>query len=133
MSCNEGFGPSKISVLQLILTDSLPFFPSSNDFSGSPYDSGLFMFDIFLPGPYNQNPPLMKITTTKGGTMRFNPNLYADGKVCLSLLGECLDENRLQCALERLESNSDPTFSYSLSFTGTWSGPVSIGIQCTEK
>ncbi|CAN0076319.1 unnamed protein product [Discosporangium mesarthrocarpum] len=25
--------------------------------------------------------------TTGGGTVRFNPNLYADGKVCLSLLG----------------------------------------------
>lgn len=25
--------------------------------------------------------------TTGGGQIRFNPNLYADGKVCLSLLG----------------------------------------------
>ena len=25
--------------------------------------------------------------TTGCGTVRFNPNLYADGKVCLSLLG----------------------------------------------
>ena len=25
--------------------------------------------------------------TTGGGTVRFNPNLYANGKVCLSLLG----------------------------------------------
>lgn len=29
----------------------------------------------------------MKFKTTGGGTFRFNPNLYQDGKVCLSLLG----------------------------------------------
>jgi len=27
------------------------------------------------------------LTTTGGGTIRFNPNLYAEGKVCLSILG----------------------------------------------
>jgi hypothetical protein len=32
-------------------------------------------------------PPLMELETTGGGVARFNPNLYADGKVCLSLLG----------------------------------------------
>jgi baculoviral IAP repeat-containing protein 6 len=32
-------------------------------------------------------PPLMVIETTGEGRARFNPNLYADGKVCLSLLG----------------------------------------------
>ena len=29
----------------------------------------------------------MKLLTTGGGTVRFNPNLYANGKVCLSILG----------------------------------------------
>lgn len=29
----------------------------------------------------------MELETTGGGVARFNPNLYADGKVCLSLLG----------------------------------------------
>lgn len=32
-------------------------------------------------------PPVVKLVTTGGGTVRFNPNLYNDGKVCLSLLG----------------------------------------------
>jgi ubiquitin-protein ligase len=27
------------------------------------------------------------LETTGGGTIKFNPNLYADGKVCLSLIG----------------------------------------------
>ena len=32
-------------------------------------------------------PPILELLTTGGGGVRFNPNLYADGKVCLSLLG----------------------------------------------
>ncbi|PFH46326.1 hypothetical protein AMATHDRAFT_70134 [Amanita thiersii Skay4041] len=46
-----------------------------------------FLFDIFLGSNYNQSPPSVKYMTTNGGKFRFNPNLYADGKVCLSLLG----------------------------------------------
>ncbi|KAF8326693.1 uncharacterized protein EI90DRAFT_3146524 [Cantharellus anzutake] len=46
-----------------------------------------FLFDIFLGPSYNQQPPNVKYITTNGGRFRFNPNLYADGKVCLSLLG----------------------------------------------
>ena len=45
------------------------------------------MFDIFLPAGYPNVPPIVELATTGGGTVRFNANLYADGKVCLSLLG----------------------------------------------
>ena len=31
--------------------------------------------------------PLVNLQTTGDGMVRFNPNLYSDGKVCLSLLG----------------------------------------------
>lgn len=54
---------------------------------GTPYQDGCFLFDIFLGPNYNQAPPSVKYMTTNGGKYRFNPNLYADGKVCLSLLG----------------------------------------------
>lgn len=54
---------------------------------GTPYYNGCYMFDIFLGATYNQSPPNVKYMTTGGGQYRFNPNLYADGKVCLSLLG----------------------------------------------
>lgn len=54
---------------------------------GTPYSNGCFIFDIFLNSNYNQSPPHVKTMTTKGGKYRLNPNLYADGKVCLSLLG----------------------------------------------
>jgi ubiquitin-protein ligase len=53
----------------------------------TPYEQGLFFFDMFLPATYPQVPPKVKITTTGHGSFRFNPNLYANGKVCLSLLG----------------------------------------------
>ncbi|KAK2959204.1 putative Ubiquitin-conjugating enzyme E2 Z [Blattamonas nauphoetae] len=53
----------------------------------TPYESGLFEFDIFLNSGFPTQPPQVIITTTGNGTVRFNPNLYSDGKVCLSLLG----------------------------------------------
>jgi hypothetical protein len=34
-----------------------------------------------------QVPPQVQLRTTGGGQVRFNPNLYNCGKVCLSLLG----------------------------------------------
>jgi baculoviral IAP repeat-containing protein 6 len=46
-----------------------------------------FEFDIFLPLDYPNSPPKVTLMTTGQGKVRFNPNLYANGKVCLSLLG----------------------------------------------
>lgn len=53
----------------------------------TPYAAGCFVFDIYFPGDYPQKPMMVQFDTTGGGRIRFNPNLYADGKVCLSLLG----------------------------------------------
>ncbi|CAM9860589.1 unnamed protein product [Chrysoparadoxa australica] len=53
----------------------------------TPYDCGCFEFDIFLPFDYPNQPPKVHFLTTGGGRVRFNPNLYNNGKVCLSLLG----------------------------------------------
>jgi len=53
----------------------------------TPYENGCFCFDAFLPANYPQKSPLCLITTTGNGSARFNPNLYKNGKVCLSLLG----------------------------------------------
>jgi baculoviral IAP repeat-containing protein 6 len=52
----------------------------------TPYDAALFLFDVVLPAEYPQAPPRVLIHTTGGKRVRFNPNLYAEGKVCLSLL-----------------------------------------------
>ena len=53
----------------------------------TPYENGLFHFDIYYPPGFPSVPPNVLLKTTGGGTVRFNPNLYACGKVCLSLLG----------------------------------------------
>lgn len=53
----------------------------------TPYDSGAFVFDIWLPLEYPSVPPKFRLLTTGSGRVRFNPNLYDSGKVCLSLLG----------------------------------------------
>jgi len=54
---------------------------------GTPYQNGVFVFDIYLPPDYPQVPPMVTFLTTGCGSVLFNPNLYANGKVCLSLLG----------------------------------------------
>ncbi|KAG0472540.1 hypothetical protein HPP92_014397 [Vanilla planifolia] len=51
--------------------------------SGTPYQDGLFFFDFHLSPEYPQSPP---VAYYHSGGLRINPNLYVDGKVCLSLL-----------------------------------------------
>lgn len=53
----------------------------------TPYFGGCFLFDMFIPPDYPKNPPSVHFLTTGHGHVRFNPNLYNSGKVCLSLLG----------------------------------------------
>ncbi|CAK77506.1 unnamed protein product (macronuclear) [Paramecium tetraurelia] len=54
---------------------------------GTPYAHGAFLFDIYADDSYPNAPPKMNLSTTGNGKVRFNPNLYSCGKVCLSLLG----------------------------------------------
>ena len=54
---------------------------------GGPYSLGYFHFDMKFPQDYPNSAPKVLITTTSGGMVRFNPNLYSTGKVCLSILG----------------------------------------------
>ncbi|EGC35514.1 hypothetical protein DICPUDRAFT_94526 [Dictyostelium purpureum] len=53
----------------------------------TPYSGGCFLFSVNFPQDFPDSPPHVLLLTTGGGTVRFNPNLYANGKVCLSLLG----------------------------------------------
>jgi ubiquitin-protein ligase len=55
--------------------------------SDTPYEGGFFVFDMHLPADYPDKNPQVTLLTTGGGRVRFNPNLYNCGKVCLSLLG----------------------------------------------
>lgn len=51
--------------------------------AGTPYHDGLFFFDIMFPPDYPTRPPMVWY---RSFGLRINPNLYANGVVCLSLL-----------------------------------------------
>ena len=53
----------------------------------TPYAHGCYLFDLFFPGDYPTTPPKMQLLTTGNNKIRFNPNLYSNGYICLSLLG----------------------------------------------
>ena len=77
--------------------DDIKVVPDENDFTtihvvitgpkDTPYDGGFFYFTLECPPNYPEAPPKALIRTTDGGRVRFNPNLYREGKVCLSILG----------------------------------------------
>lgn len=52
----------------------------------TPYAFSPFLFKFTFPENYPLIPPIGKFCTSDGHT-RFNPNLYVDGKICLSILG----------------------------------------------
>ena len=49
--------------------------------SDTPYANGAFEFDVYFPQDYPNSPPYINLETTGNHTVRFNPNLYNDGKV----------------------------------------------------
>ena len=106
---NENIAPSNHSLKRInaeikTLATSVPCDPSASIFvvfdsvcvhrakfllSGTretPYAHGLYLFEALLPSNYPGTPPKVHMATTGKGKMRFNPNLYANGKVCLSLI-----------------------------------------------
>ncbi|KAL8897726.1 MAG: hypothetical protein Q9207_007067 [Kuettlingeria erythrocarpa] len=55
--------------------------------SGTPYALAPFLFDIHLNKNFPYRAPSVFFHSWTNGIGRVNPNLYEDGKVCLSLLG----------------------------------------------
>lgn len=53
----------------------------------TPYEAALFLFDLYLPPEYPAEPPQVHFHSWTGGMGRLNPNLYEEGRVCISLLG----------------------------------------------
>jgi len=53
--------------------------------SETPYEYGFHFFTITITETYPLDPPSVKYVTGDGVT-RFNPNLYVEGKVCLSII-----------------------------------------------
>jgi len=52
----------------------------------TPYAGGYYEFDLYISSDYPNTVPKMRFLTTDNGHVRFNPNLYNCGKVCLSIL-----------------------------------------------
>ena len=53
--------------------------------SETPYEHGFYFFNITFPYNYPFQPPAVHFETLDS-QVRFNPNLYTNGKVCLSLI-----------------------------------------------
>lgn len=51
----------------------------------TPYAGGFYFFSIEFPDDYPFS-PIRARSLTQDGVTRFNPNMYIDGKVCLSIL-----------------------------------------------
>ena len=51
----------------------------------TPYEDGFYLFDFTFSEEYPLKPPKVEYCTLNGN-IRFNPNLYTCGKVCLSIL-----------------------------------------------
>ncbi|GMK56130.1 hypothetical protein CspeluHIS016_0211860 [Cutaneotrichosporon spelunceum] len=55
---------------------------------GTPYADAPFVFDLYLnPTKFPSEPPQVYFHSHTNGLGRCNPNLYEEGKVCLSVLG----------------------------------------------
>lgn len=81
--------------------------------AGSAYDHGYYMFSFAFPDTYPAEPPKVRFLTSAiglptsrtdpgrrqcgGRRVRLHPNLYASGKVCLSLLGTWEGEPWTSC------------------------------------
>lgn len=63
-------GSSRLDVMKVLIIGP----------KGTPYEYGLFSFDLYCPLEYPDKPPQMHFRTTGGGKIRFNPNLYENGK-----------------------------------------------------
>jgi ubiquitin-conjugating enzyme E2 Z len=53
----------------------------------TPYEYGFFEFDVKFNQEYPIKSPSVTALTTNNKRTRFNPNIYSEGKVCLSILG----------------------------------------------
>lgn len=64
--------------------------------SDTPYFGGFYFFEFNYPRDYPHSPPKVKYCTN-GNNVRFNPNLYTCGKVCVSLLNTWRGDQWTSC------------------------------------
>ena len=61
--------------------------------SDTPYEHAPFVIDLHLGPQFPKEPPTAHFHSWTGGLGRINPNLYEEGKICLSLLGTWPGQN----------------------------------------
>ena len=81
--------------VKLLESQGIFYFPNESNISegtalligqeGTPYFGGFYYFSITFPHDYPFSPIAIQSLTQDGKT-RFNPNMYLNGKVCLSIL-----------------------------------------------
>ena len=62
----------------------------------TPYHFGFYFFSVKYPQDYPYSPPHITFDTQHEG-IRFNPNLYTNGKVCISILNTWKGEQWTSC------------------------------------
>jgi len=62
----------------------------------TPYFGGFYFFELNFPYNYPHSPPEVIFKTT-GDNIRFNPNLYVNGKVCISILNTWRGDQWTSC------------------------------------
>jgi len=62
----------------------------------TPYFGGYYFFELTYPIDYPHSPPKVKFCTNNHN-IRFNPNLYTCGKVCISLLNTWRGDQWTSC------------------------------------
>tara|TARA_B100000780_G_scaffold116698_1_gene81831 strand:+ start:574 stop:1314 length:741 start_codon:yes stop_codon:yes gene_type:complete len=62
----------------------------------TPYSDGNYLFEFTFPHNYPFEPPKLKFLTSDG-YMRYHPNLYINGKVCLSIINTWNGEGWTSC------------------------------------
>lgn len=63
---------------------------------GTPYENGMYFFKFIYPKDYPFSPPKVKFLTNDG-ECRFHPNMYRNGKVCLSVLNTWKGDGWTSC------------------------------------
>ena len=64
--------------------------------SETPYFGGFYFFEFTYPNNYPHSPPKVKYCVNSNN-IRFNPNLYTSGKVCVSLLNTWKGDQWTSC------------------------------------
>lgn len=62
----------------------------------TPYQGGIFKFEMKFPKEYPNKPPKLQFITPL-----FHPNIYTDGKVCISILHEGVDQFNYESVADR--------------------------------